>query len=165
MTSLGEGDAVAIADAIRILSEAGYRVDTIGQGSTYENGVEFTLDVQAPTRARFFDPTRREAKAAVIDAPEFDMHGQVVDQDETDDDVATDGGRSVADRRARRREFERDLESARVEHGEVRCQQCERDGNDDRALIDLSGADDVEEAKERWYDHVREFHEVDGDGE
>lgn len=36
------------------------------------------------------------------------------------------------------------------EFGEVRCGEC--------GTIDLSGADDLDEAREVWNDHVREEH-------
>lgn len=156
MGDLSESDVVAIADAVRILDEAGFNVETIGQGSSYQNGVEFTLDVQAPTRTRFFRPTCIEAKTAVIDAPEFDMNGNPVDED---DDVATDGGESVQERRERREVLKEQLERARRQHGEVRCTKCERAGERELALVDLTGAVDAADALELWDEHVREVHE------
>lgn len=81
-SGLSERDGQAISDAIRILTEAGYTVAKVGQGSRAEGGVEFRLDLHAHTRNGPRNKTREAVKEAAIEAPEFDMGGRVVADDE-----------------------------------------------------------------------------------
>lgn len=85
MTDLSERDADAQGAAIRILSEAGFSIDGVSEVQSYDNqGVEFTMTVRAPTRSSFFEPQSEAVKAAAEEAPEFDMMGEVVEEDESD---------------------------------------------------------------------------------
>jgi hypothetical protein len=82
--SLSESDGHAISTAIRILSEAGYRVEKVGQGSPTDNGVAFRLEVNAPTSVPGFDKESEAAKDAVMETPEFGWDGEPVQEDEDD---------------------------------------------------------------------------------
>lgn len=82
MSGVSERDADAISRAIRILSEAGYRVERVGEAEEGNNGgVDFTLDVEAPSRSRWFEPQSEDVRAAAIDADEYDMGGNRVEDD------------------------------------------------------------------------------------
>lgn len=80
MSGLSERDTDAISTATRILNEAGYQVTKVGKGTKSGNGVEFRLDVQAPTDAMFFEPQSEAVRDASIDSPEFDMGGNEVQE-------------------------------------------------------------------------------------
>lgn len=80
--SLKEIDGAAIAAAIRILSESGFRVNQVGKGNPADHGVEFRLDVHAPTRVPSFATRMEAAKDAVMDLPEIGMDGTILEADD-----------------------------------------------------------------------------------
>lgn len=83
MTDLTESDAHAQGTAIRILSEAGFHIDGVSEVEKYDNGagVEFTMTVRAPTTAPFFAPQSQAVKEAAMEAAEFGLGGQEVEND------------------------------------------------------------------------------------
>lgn len=80
--ALIEADAAAIGAAIRILTEAGYRVTKAGKATHDDAGVEFRLDVEAPTRTPQFQPRVEAVKDAAIDTPEIGMDGEIVEAED-----------------------------------------------------------------------------------
>lgn len=82
MSELTEVDAAAIGTAIRILNEAGYQVEQINKGESMSAGVSFRLDVEAPTRRVWFEPQSQGVKDAALEAQEYGMGGQPVENDE-----------------------------------------------------------------------------------
>ena len=43
-------------------------------------------------------------------------------------------------------------------HGYIRCATCEDNHKPTQGRIDLSDVETVEEAKERWREHIEEYH-------
>jgi len=86
MSDLNEYDMTAIAWAIRILNEAGLDVEKASQAKQADHGVSFKLDCHAPTRSQFLMPQLEGVKAAAIEAPEFDMAGDPVEDTGEDHD-------------------------------------------------------------------------------
>lgn len=79
MSKLKDFDMEAVATAVRILSEAGYNVTESSKSKSKDNGVQFELEIYAPTRTRFFSKQSSAVKDASIDAPEFGLGGKEVD--------------------------------------------------------------------------------------
>jgi len=96
VSNLTERDGEAISRAIKILSEAGYRVSTVGKGAQENHGVSFRLEVHAPSRQRSFEPQSEEVRAAAIEAPEFNMGGNRVEP-ETERETKGEGGAEAED--------------------------------------------------------------------
>lgn len=80
MSGLSDTDTDAISTAVAILNEAGYRVEGVSHGKREHHGATFDLEVLAPTRTQRFEPQSEAVKRAAIDAPEFDMNGQPVEE-------------------------------------------------------------------------------------
>lgn len=82
--SLGEYDMEAIGTAVRILNEAGYRVEKSNQGQRSDSGVGFKLEVHAPTRSPWFKPQSEEVREAAIECAEYGMGGERIEEGDSE---------------------------------------------------------------------------------
>lgn len=80
--SLGERDGHAISKAIRILSDAGFDVEQLGDGAPAEGGVVFELKVRGRSRYDSFWRNVEQAQAALDETPELDFQGEPVGADD-----------------------------------------------------------------------------------
>lgn len=84
MSDLTETDAEAIGTAIRILSEAGYEVEQVNEGTKANGRVSFTLSIKAATAYQHFREQAKIVKKAATDIPDAHMgESESTDQQET----------------------------------------------------------------------------------
>lgn len=80
MSGLSETDMGAIAAAVRILNEAGYVVEKTNHTKPGDQGIEFKLQCAVDVRTPGTWDQIQAVKGAAMDAPEFDMGGNEIDE-------------------------------------------------------------------------------------
>lgn len=84
MTDLTERHQDAVGDVVRILDEAGVDVRKVNHQQRTESGVGFKLDVDVAISSPAVQGELEAVKEAAIEAPEFDMGGNPIEEGDAD---------------------------------------------------------------------------------